>query len=149
MALCGSLYLSAALWFFWNSQGAKNIVKPTIFSLFRCRLGSILVPTWLYFGFIFRLLGRLGASWRHLGGVLGASWSILERLGGSLWFSVALRASLWPISGRTKDHLGPSWGHLGLDIASQASKKTLKFLCFFDIFQNFYNFASLAHLDAS
>ena len=121
VALCGSLYLSAALWFFWNPQGAKNLVKPTIFSLFRCRLGSILVPTWLYFGFIFRLLGRLGASWRHLGGVLGASWSILERLGGSLWFSVALRTSLWPILGRTRDLLGPSWGHLGLDLASQAS----------------------------
>ena len=40
--------------------------------------GSILVPTWLHFGSIFRvlgrlgrLLGRLGASWGRLGAVLG------------------------------------------------------------------------------
>ena len=58
----------------------------------------ILVPTWLHFGSIFRilgglggLLGRLGASWARLGGLLGrlgrvlaslgASWVILVRLG--------------------------------------------------------------------
>ena len=52
--------------------------------------GSILVPTWLHFGSIFRVLGRLGGLLGRLGGVLGrlgallgASWRILARLGAS------------------------------------------------------------------
>ena len=50
----------------------------------------ILVPTWLHFGSIFRVLGRLGGLLGRLGGVLGrlgallgASWRILARLGAS------------------------------------------------------------------
>ena len=52
--------------------------------------GTILVPTCLHFGLIFRVLGRLGTSWGHLGtswkrlgALLGASWRILARLGAS------------------------------------------------------------------
>ena len=44
----------------------------------------ILVPTWVHFGSIFGLLGRLGHLSGPLGGVLGASWGVLERLGGIL-----------------------------------------------------------------
>ena len=56
--------------------------------------GSILVPTWLHFGSIFRVLGRLGASWGHL----GASWKRLGPSSGPL--------------GRILAHLGASWGVL-------------------------------------
>ena len=57
------------------------------------------MPTWLHFGFIFRVLGPLGgllgASWRRLGALLGASWRILARLGAS-----------WSV-------LEPSWRRFG------------------------------------
>ena len=50
------------------------------------------MPTWLHFGFIFQVLGRLG-------GLLGASWGVLE-------------ASWGPVD-RILAHLGTSWGVLG------------------------------------
>ena len=38
------------------------------------------MPTWLHFGSIFRVLGRLGSLLGPLGGVLGASWAVLGHL---------------------------------------------------------------------
>ena len=50
--------------------------------------------------------GRLGASWRRLGGVLGPSWVVLGHL---VAFWNVLGAS-W---GRLESVLGATWGHLG------------------------------------
>ena len=82
-------------------------------------LSWMFMPTWLHVGLIFRLLGRLRASW----GPLGTSWGALGRLLGALensWVvlvgssallvgSGALLIGSWAALGRL---LGASWALL-------------------------------------
>ena len=79
-------------------------------------LSWIFMPTWLHVGLIFRLLGRLGASW----GPLEPSW---ERLGGILWRLSSVLGGL-----------GPSWGVLGASWARLGKLKNLIFHWFFQCF---------------
>ena len=93
-------------------------IKPSLqrghdfrdFEIFENNLpfGMILVPTWLHFGSIFRVLGRLGRLLGPLGSVLGASWG---RLGAS-----------WGVLARP----GASWKRLGAILALKKNPPTLR-----------------------
>ena len=67
------------------------------------------MPTWLHVGLIFRLLGRLRASWGPLGAYCGALGRLLGALENS-WVVLVGSSALWRAPDRL---LGGSWTALG------------------------------------
>ena len=86
-------------------QWFSNILEILEIVSISIDLSWIFMPTWLHVGLIFRLLGRLRASWRPL----GASWAALGRVLGALERSWVVLVGSWALLGRSWALLGGSW----------------------------------------